>query len=115
MVLRVFLSTAINGITEKEQKDIFEFVDVVIRNEYELQNDDILVIESNFPEPPAPCTIQHKKLHHLEMALNKMKNCDMFFLLQENDGSTKPGCLVEMMAWTTACSTVQPIVRRKPK
>ena len=115
MVIKVFLSTAINGITEKEMQDIYTFVDRTVRTEYEdLNEDDIIEILSNFDEGPAPFDIQHKKLHHLEAAFRKMKNCDVFFLLKEKDGSIKPGCMVELNAWLTAEGN-QPIIRRKIK
>lgn len=113
MVIKVFLSTAISGISEEEIKDIYTFVDRTTRMEYDdLNEDDVIEILSNFDEGPAPVVIKHKKLHHLEMAFNKMKDCDVFFLLQENDGTTKPGCMVELNAWLTAGGN-QPIIRRK--
>ena len=113
MVLRVFLSTAITGIDETEKNDIYNYVDKTIRMEYEaLRDNDVIEILSNFDEPPAPVNTMYPKLHHLEQAFNKMKNCDVFFLLAESDGSIKPGCLVEMNAWLTAKGP-QPIVRWK--
>ena len=113
MVLKVFLSTAITGISNKERKDIYEYVDRTVRSEYdELNDDDVIDILDNFDESPAPPEIQYKKLHHLEKAFNKMKECDVFFLLRENDKSIKPGCMVELNAWLSA-GGVQPIIRDK--
>ena len=115
MELRVFLSTAITGVHEDEYNNICKFVETTIRNEYDaLREEDTVTITSNFFEIHTP-DVKHKKLHHLEKALNKMKDCDIFFLLQEADGSTKPGCLVELSAWISAEDAVQPIVRKKPK
>lgn len=113
MVLKVFLSTAITGITDSEKADIYEYVDRTIRQEYEdIHEDDVIEILDNFNEPPAPVNTRYPKLHHLEQAFNKMKNCDMFFLLTEDDGTVKPGCLIETNAWLTAKGP-QPIVRWK--
>ena len=113
MVLSVFLSTAISGVSESKKNDIYEYVERTVRNEYEgIHEDDIIDIESNFDEPPAPVNTRYPKLHHLEKAFNKMKNCDVFFLLAEKDGSIKPGCLIEMNAWLLAKGP-QPIVRWK--
>lgn len=113
MVLKIFLSTAINGIDEHEKSDIYEYVDMVVRQEYEnLREDDVIEICSNFDELPAPVNTTYPKLHHLEQAFNKMKNCDVFFLLAEKDGNVKPGCLIEMNAWLSAKGP-QPIVRWK--
>lgn len=106
MNINVFLSTKINGITEEEKQDIYKFVKITVMNElcdcvYDTDN---VIIYSNFDEDPAPVDTKHKKIHHLEQAFNKMKNCDVFFLLKENDNEIKPGCMVEMNAWLTACN-----------
>lgn len=115
MVLKVFLSTAISGINDNDRDDYFEFIDKEIRKEYEgIQDDDVIEILSNFDAPPAPPMVKYPKLHHLEEAFNKMKDCDVFFLLAEHDGTIKPGCLVELNAWLTAKGP-QPIVRWKLK
>lgn len=115
MTLYYFLSTAINSIPDSQKKEMYEYVDRTVRQEYEdIQPEDNIVVMSNFDEPPAPPTVLNPKLHHLETALSKMKNCDGFFLLAENDGSIKPGCMVEMNAWISA-GLEQPIIRRKNK
>lgn len=115
MTLSVFLSTAITGVYEDEYNTILKFVEATVRNEYDmLREEDVVIITSNFLENDTP-DVKHKKLHHLEKAFNKMKDCDIFFLLQESDGTTKPGCLVELTAWIGADATVQPIIRKKPK
>ena len=114
MNLFVFLSTKINGVTEEEKQDIYRFVKITVMNElcdcvYDTDNG---IIYSNFDEGPAPADTKHKKIHHLEQAFNKMKNCDVFFLLKELDNSIKPGCMVEMNAWLTSCNNAI-IVRNK--
>jgi len=113
MNINVFLSTKINGITEEEKKDIYEFVKITILNEFEdVYEKDNIIIYSNLDEGPAPVEVKHKKLYHLERALSKMSNCDVFFLLKELDNSIKPGCMVEMNAWLTSCNNAI-IVRNK--
>ena len=105
MNINVFLSTRINGITEEEKKDIYEFVKIVILNEFEdVYDKDNVIIYSNFDEGPAPVGVLHKKLYHLERALCKMKNCDIFFLLKESDNNIKPGSIVERNAWLLSCN-----------
>lgn len=113
MNLSVFLSTAITGVEQEEQEKIFKYVEKVVRNEYECFYDsDNVTIFSNFDEGPAPASIRHKKIFHLERAFNKMKDCDIFFLLKERDGSIKPGCMIEMNAWITS-SNSDIIIRNK--
>lgn len=112
MTLTAFLSTAINGVSEEEMDENYAFVEQIIKGEYNLRDDDEVIVISNFFEPPAPADVKHKKLHHLEQAFNKMKDADFFVLLQEKDGSIKPGSMVELQAWLSAGGE-QPIVRRK--
>ena len=116
MQLKVFLSTAITGVMQEEREKIYKDVRILVCNEYEdYYPDDLekdIIILDNFDEPPAPPDIQYKKLYHLSRALDKMKDCDVFVLLAESDGTIKPGCNVELQAWLSA-GGVQPIIRRK--
>lgn len=113
MNLKVFLSTAITGVTEEEKEKIFEYVISTVRCEYEyLRDTDKIEIISNFDEGPAPVDTRYKKLYHLSRAFEKMSDCDVFFLLREHDDSIKPGCYVELNAWLSA-GGVQPIIRSK--
>lgn len=115
MTLKVFLSTSTHKMTDKERNAIYKYVDNIVRQEYEnVRDDDVVAIYSNLMEGPAPSDVQYKKLYHLSKAFNKMKDCDVFFLLSEMDGTIKPGCMIEMEAWLSA-GAPQPIVRRKPQ
>lgn len=115
MQLKVFLSTAISNVSQEERKKIYKDTRIYVCNEYDYYPGDIekdIIILDNFDEPPAPPDTQYKKLYHLSKALDKMKDCDVFVLLTESDGTIKPGCNVELQAWLSA-GGVQPIIRRK--
>lgn len=115
MKLKVFLSTAISNISQDERKEIYKNIRNIVMNEYDYYYGDLdkdIIILDNFDESPAPPDILYPKLYHLSRALNKMKDCDIFFLLEEPDGTIKPGCNVELQAWLSAGGN-QPIIRRK--
>ena len=113
MKVKVFLSTSISSIgSDEEYDDICLQVKRSVKSEYEsLRPDDEIEIFSNYGENEVPIGV-NLKLHQLELALNKMKECDMFFLMKETDGTIKPGCMVELNAWLSAGGN-QPIMRRK--
>lgn len=115
MKVKVFLSTSISSIgSDEEYKKICYFIERVVRTEYEaLRPEDEIIIFSNYGENEIPSGV-NLKLHHLELALNKMKHCDVFFLLREIDGTIKPGCMIELNAWLTSPINCPPIMINKP-
>lgn len=114
MVLRIFLSTAIN-VSEEEKAKTLQWANDIIWKEYDSlrKDEDSVLIVSNFDESPAPPDIRFPKLYHLSRALEKMSMCDGFLLLKENDGSIKPGCLVELNAWLNSCGIYSPMIWNK--
>lgn len=115
MKFNIFLSTAITGINEEEKQKLYTLADRAVRMECEaIREDDEIVIFDNFSEPPAPPNTLHKKLHHLEKAFSKMKNCHFFCLITEPNLDIKPNCMVELNAWLTSGGN-QPIIRSKPE
>ena len=113
MKVKVFLSTSISSIgSDEEYADICEQVKRAVRIEYEaLRPEDEIIIFSNYEENEVPFGV-NLKLHQLELAFNKMKHCDVIFLLSEIDGIIKPGCMIELNAWLSAGGN-QPIIMSK--
>ena len=97
-----------------EKAKTLQWANDIVWKEYDSlrKDEDSVLIVSNFDEPPAPPDIRFPKLYHLSRALEKMSTCDAFLLLKENDGSIKPGCIIEMNSWLLAKGP-QPIVRWK--
>lgn len=112
MVLNVYLSRSVD-IPDNDRDKVYDFIDREIRNEYEnIHDDDVIQVSSTIDDPPAPPVTLRPKLHHLELAFNKMKDCDIFFLLTGENDEIKPESLIEMNAWLYSKGE-QPIIRNK--
>ena len=112
MVIKVFLSTRLKDITTPQYIRMCEYVTEIIRQNYDhIRDDDEIAIISNFNEKGNE-NVVYPKLYDLSVALKKMSECEMFFLIGEEDKSIKPGCAVELNAWIAA-GGCQPIIRYK--
>lgn len=112
MVIKVFLSTRLKDITTPQYIKMCEYVTEIIRQNYDhIRDDDEIAIISNFNEKRNG-NVVYPKLYDLSVALQKMSECEMFFLIGEEDKSIKPGCAVELNAWIAA-GGCQPIIRYK--